>query len=453
MSSSAGRKGNPAQATTASLPWPLCRTGTYWRSSSAAIGCRSGAAGLPIDMAMKRSIDGGATWGDYKILATDTLTDSTPSIAFDYSDPRAVVDRESGTVAILYAQWPDGCGQGCVPAGLGNESSVAFMRISADNGLTWKPAVDLNPQVKDPSWAAFNTGPGIGIQLRFQDAVPVRNGRLVVPSQRRLGSSIVPLPIFSDDGGATWHAASLPQNAQPGNESEIVELTNGNLLLDVRPDSGSQRDRYLSTDGGANWSFTGLGDFAITTVDTGIVRFSARRDGDDRNRILYSGPAGSPVGAGNNRSNLAIWTSYDEGQTFINPVQVVNGFSAYSVLNVLNDKSIGVIYEASGSTLVRYLNYSISQIEGAAHDANLTHFDGFGNTFDSLRGGIGWSGKWSTSGGVSPLMGGLEFAEMATANDSHRMQLTGGQMTRSLGSAPDRPRRRRNALSLPVRSR
>jgi len=399
-------------------------------------GADPGAAGFPIDLAVKRSTDGGNTWGEYTVLASDTLADSTPTVAFDYSDPRSVVDRETGTVAILYGQWPDDCGQGCVPAGLGTDTSVAFMRTSTDNGLTWTPAVDLNSQVKDPSWAAFNTGPGIGIQLRYQDAAPERNGRLVIPSQRRLAGAIAPLPIYSDDGGASWTAANLPQNPQPGNESEVVELINGDLLLDVRPDSGSQRDRYLSTDGGANWVFTGLGDFTITTVDTGIVRFSARRDGNDRDRILYSGPAGSPVGAGNNRSNLVIWTSYDEGQSFINPIQAANGFSAYSVINILNDKSIGVIYEATNSTLVRYLNYSISQIEGASHDPELTHFDGFGNAVDTLRGGIGWSGKWSTSGVVNQRQIGLEFAGMATTNDMHRLQLTGGQMTRSLGIAP-----------------
>lgn len=405
-------------------------------------GADPGQAGRPIDMVMKRSADNGATWQDYTVLAADTFDDATPAVAFDYSDPRPVVNHQTGDISLLYVQWPDACGQNCVPEGLADNSSILFMQNSTDNGLTWSAPLDLNSQVKVPTWEALNSGPGIGIQLKYQDSAPTRNGRLVVPSMRRDDpnnnggvSDIHPLPIYSDDGGTTWQRANLPVNVQPGNETEIVELTNGDLLLDARPNGGSRRDRYLSTDGGENWTFLGLGDFTITTVDTGIVRHSARRDGDDRDRILYSGPAGSPPGSGSGRSNLAVWTSYDEGQTFINPVQVVEGFSAYSSVEKLNDDSIGIIYEATGSTLTRYLNYTIDQLEGADHAADLSHFDGFGNKIDALTGGIGWSGNWQVSGDATPILGGLEFAGMNAANDTNRLKLEDADLTRGLGNS------------------
>ena len=401
-----------------------------------------GQAGRPIDLVMKRSTNRGATWQDYTILAADTFDDATPAVAFDYSDPRPIVNDLTGDIQLLYVQWPDDCGQSCVPLGLGPDSSILFQQSSSDNGLTWSAPVNLNSQLKDPNWQALNSGPGIGIQLKYQDSVPARNGRLVAPSMRREDlnnngsvSDIHPLPVYSDDGGLTWQAANLPVDVQPGNETEIVELTNGDLLLDARPNGGSRRDRYISTDGGANWTFTGTGDFDITTVDTGMVRLSARRNGDDRDRVLYSGPAGSPVGSGSGRSNLALWTSYDEGQTFINPIQVVEGFSAYSSVEVLNDGTIGVIYEATGSTLVKYLNYSTSQLEGADHDADISHFDGFNNAIAPLRGGIGWSGGWQVSGDAAQTLGGLEFVDMNVANDTSKMQLTGADLTRSLGTA------------------
>jgi len=405
-------------------------------------GADPGQAGNPIDMVMKRSTDGGVTWQGYSVLAADTFTDATPTVAFDYSDPRPVVNQQTGDIELLYVQWPDDCGQNCVPEGLGDDSSVLFQQSSSDNGLTWSAPVNINSQVKDPNWEALNSGPGIGIQLKYQDAAPARNGRLVLPSMRRDDpennggvSDIHPLPIYSDDDGATWQRANLPVDVQPGNETEIVELINGNLLLDARPSGGARRDRYLSTDGGENWTFIGLGDFNITTVDTAMVRHSARRDGDDRDRILYAGPAGSPAGSGNGRSNLALWTSYDEGQTFTNPVQVVEGYSAYSSIDILNDGTIGVVYEATGSTLVRYLNYSVPQLEGAEHDVHISHFEGFGNKIDPLLGGVGWSGGWQVSGNVSQELGGLEFEGMNVANDTHRMELTGADLTRSLGTA------------------
>ncbi len=116
----------------------------------------AGVAGKPIDMAMKRSTDGGLTWTDYTVMHSNS--------AFDYSDPRAVVDANTGTVHLLYTQWPDGCGQSCVGPGLGDDSSQTFHQTSTDNGVTWSGPINITAQVKDPTWEAMNTGPGIGIQ-------------------------------------------------------------------------------------------------------------------------------------------------------------------------------------------------------------------------------------------------------------------------------------------------
>jgi len=101
----------------------------------------------------------------------------------------------------------------------------------------------------------------------------------------------------------------------------------------------------------------------MTRVDASMIRFSSVRDGDSKNRLLFSAPLGTPPGSGKGRANLGIWISYDEGKTFAKYKQVVWGFSAYSAMQKLKDGSIGVLYEASGTTLIRFIKLNINLLE------------------------------------------------------------------------------------------
>ncbi len=130
-----------------------------------------------------------------------------------------------------------------------------------------------------------------------------------------------------------------------------VELINGRVLLDARQNSGNFRRRHLSTDGGVTWGPDSPDDIPITPVDGSMVRYSAKRATHDRNRILFSGPRGE---SGLNRNNITVWTSYDEGKTFTNPVQFNNGFAAYSVVQRLADGTIGLVVETANNAAVRY---------------------------------------------------------------------------------------------------
>ncbi len=345
----------------------------------------------PIDMVMKRSTNHGATFEPLVVLQHDSQ--------FDFSDPRPLTDMVAGKVHLLYTQWPDLCGQGCVPAGLDETSSVLLLQTSDDNGKTWSGPINLNPQVKNPAWRALNSGPGHGIQLRWQTQSS-RNGRLLIPAHV---NGQYPISVFSDDAGQTWQAGELKTSFPPLNESDVVELTHGDLLWDARPNSGLYRVRLHSSDGGQTWTQQSTGDIYITPVDCGLERFSAKQDGDDRDRILFSGPLGEPIGTAGGRYNMAVWTSYDEGRSFINPVQIHRNFAAYSDLKRLADGSIGVLFEETGSTLVRLYKCSIDTLENGPHDPMLSQYDGFGNAADPRRGGVGWTGSWTGTGEFTRL--------------------------------------------------
>jgi hypothetical protein len=391
-------------------------------------GTDPGQAGFPIDLVMKRSTNGGQTWNPLVVLEADA--------AFDYDDPTPVVDETTGDVHLIYGRVPDDCGLFCVPAGTGSDSMNVWQMTSSDNGQNWSAPVNLTSQVKDPSWKGIVPGPGSGIQLRWQDSALSRNGRLVVPGSINANRNLI---FYSDDNGANWQHGNLAQDdlglggSFNGNENEVVELTDGDLLMNSRPSGGNSRRMFRSSDGGATWIESYNGPSPITTVDASMIRYSAVRDGDQRDRILFSGPLGDPVGSGSGRRNIGVWTSYDEGRTFINPVQLGSGHAAYSVLQKLNDDSIGLVYEATGSTLIRYLGFDIEELERAAHPTTMSHYDGFGNEVDAFRGGVGWSGAWNNSG-VTANSGALEFAGFFSEGDDQHARLRDADMTRDLGS-------------------
>ena len=120
----------------------------------------------------------------------------------------------------------------------------------------------------------------------------------------------------------------------------MVELKDGRILLDARQNKGSFRRRHLSHDGGITWGPDRSDSISITPVDTSLIRY-------DDNRILFSGPRGEN---GLNRNSITIWTSYDEGETFRDPIKLNDGFAAYSVMQRLADGSLGILVETSSDT-------------------------------------------------------------------------------------------------------
>ena len=62
------------------------------------------------------------------------------------------------------------------------------------------------------------------------------------------------MPIYSDDKGKTWKPSNLIEGGC--NESQLVELSDGRLMLNMRMQQNRKGYRGISysEDGGANWS-------------------------------------------------------------------------------------------------------------------------------------------------------------------------------------------------------
>lgn len=311
-------------------------------------------ANAPIDVVMRRSTTLGRTWEDLVVIDSGFRPGGS---LVDFGDPTPVVDAAAETVFLFYGQFPDVgpiyCSVGQNPsADSGNH--VVWVRSSSDHGRTWSERRQVvypdQPSATSDGlyWRHAEPGPGNGIQLQWQQ-VAGRNGRLLIPA-RRAGSdtpdgpvTVEPFVYYSDDHGQTWQFGSVTPGPD-GNESEVVELTDGRLLLDARQNSGDFRRRHRSTDGGLSWDADRPAEIPLPRVDASLARFSARPLGHERDQLLFAAPRGRQ---GLNRRGLTLWSSFDEGDSFQDPLPINEDFAAYSVVVRLPDGSVGLLAETA----------------------------------------------------------------------------------------------------------
>ncbi|MBI3854671.1 MAG: exo-alpha-sialidase [Planctomycetes bacterium] len=275
-----------------------------------------------IDLVLRRSSDGGATWGPLQVVWNDG--------ANTCGNPCPVVDRETGTVWLLMTHNLGEDPESKIIDRTARGTRTIWVTKSADDGATWSAPVDLTKDLKKPEWTWVATGPGVGIQTK--------NGRLVVPcdhveAETKKGGSHV---IWSADHGAGW---TLGGGITGGvNECQVVERADGSLLLNMRNYGTAARERAVasSADGGATWSALGH-DAALVepACQASLLRYSW-----DPSLILFSNPADRK-----SRIRLTIRSSRDEGATWTTLKEFGEAPAAYSCLAPLADRKVGCFYE------------------------------------------------------------------------------------------------------------
>jgi len=286
-----------------------------------------------IDLLVRRSEDGGATWSKQQIVHEEGGEKK-----ITIGNPCPVVDRRSGAVILAFTR---------------NNDRV-FVTRSDDDGRTWAAPTEITAQVKKSDWAWYATGPGHGIQL----ARGPHKGRLVFPCDHRVkdqpeGRRVSRSHAFySDDGGKTFQ---LGRDVEGNvNECEAVELSDGALLLSMRNrDAPDLRAFAVSKDGGRSWSPPKHHE----QVYCPVCQAAIHRHSWQPSVILYSGPGGK------GRNNLTIRASYDEGQTWPIARRLHDGGSAYSDLAVLDDGTICCLYEADGYKTLTFARLSLNWLK------------------------------------------------------------------------------------------
>ncbi|MDX1948154.1 MAG: sialidase family protein [Pirellulaceae bacterium] len=315
-----------------------------------------------IDILLRRSTDGGKTWSPPRKIADVPGPKTKNPVALaqklanpddvTYNNAVAFVDRvaSTGDKSVVHFLF-------CL------EYMRCFHIRSDDDGQTFSPPVEITATFDkfrpEYDWKVLATGPAHGIQLR--------SGRLVVPVWLSTGTGghahrpSVTTTIFSDDHGQTWQRGEIavPNTAEwiNPNETVLVELADGRVMLNARSESTTHRRlATISPDGATGWSRPKFDEALLEPICmASIVRHSTTTT-SDKNRIVFANPHNldradgkAKEGASRDRKNLSIKLSYDEGSTWGVNKPLEPGHSAYSDLAVLPAGTILCLYERGRS--------------------------------------------------------------------------------------------------------
>ncbi len=285
-----------------------------------------------MDLLMRRSTDGGKTWGEVVVIAPREGGNPT-------SNPTPIVDRD-GTIHLLFQR----------------NYAEAFYTRSTDDGRTWAKPVHITYAFDafkpEYNWNVLAPGPGHSIQLE--------NGRLLVPVWLAASEKTEPhrnhnpsciATIYSDDLGKTWKRGAIVANNSPEfknpSETMAVQLEDGRVMLSIRNATAVKRRAVsYSADGISNWSKVSFDEELFDpTCMASIIRLSSKKNGG-KGRLLFSNPDSRNIEK-TPRKNLTIKLSYDDGETW--PVQkvLVPEAAGYSDLAVDQKGTIYCLYETN----------------------------------------------------------------------------------------------------------
>ena len=307
----------------------------------------SGDLQADIDVGLSSSTDGGKTWGPMKVIMDRDEWGGLSQSENGVGDPSILVDRQTGTIWVA-AAWAHGMkGQRSWTAsksGMKPEETIQLLLTkSEDDGRSWSPLINITEQVKQPEWELVMVGPGSGITTS--------DGTLVFPAQFQNSNGMPHSTIlYSKDHGKTWHFGN---GAKPNTtESQVVELSDGSLMLNMRDNRGGARSVYTSDDLGKSWDKHSTSRKALPepVCNAGLIKTTTKINGTQQTVLLFVNPNSTE-----GRKMMTLKASLDEGQTWPEEYQILldEGYGfGYPNLTMVNDSTIGVLYEGSQAHMV-----------------------------------------------------------------------------------------------------
>lgn len=296
-----------------------------------------------IDVGMSRSTDKGKSWEPMKIIMDMGEWGDLPQEQNGIGDPSVLVDKVTGTiwVAAVWAHGHPGKRNwwASKPGLLPKETSQFILVKSEDDGLTWSKPINITSQIKDPKWHLLLQGPGKGITMN--------NGTLVFPAQFKDESEMPHSTIiYSEDRGKTW---KIGTGAKPNTtEAQVVELENGDLMLNMRDNRGGSRSIYTTQDMGETWSVHSTSRNALQ--EPVCMASLIKHNYKGQSLLLFSNPNSTE-----GRINMTIKLSQDNGDTWPEKHQLLldkDKGRGYSCMTSIDEETIGILYEGSQADLV-----------------------------------------------------------------------------------------------------
>ena len=284
-----------------------------------------------INIVLRRSSDGGVTWSAIETVADYPLGQSA-------SDPSLIVDAETGKIFLFYnfMDLDEAPGRYRLP-----------LARSTDQGHTWSAPEDLTEQITKPAWSA---------DFQF-----ITSGRGLHTQSGRLLHTLVNLDkglhLFgSDDHGQTWFLWDPP--LIPGDESKVIELADGRLMVNSRVNNAGLRYVHTSSDDGQTWHTRADSTLIDPGCNASLLRYAHGGNGTD---LLLFSNANSVT----ERANLTVRVSRDHGATWSAGRTVYAGEAAYSSMTTLSNGDIGILFERDGYATNTFARFPLTWLTSA----------------------------------------------------------------------------------------
>ena len=352
-----------------------------------------------IDLHLRRSEDGGKTWGEIYTLVEGKGAESPDFMNVAFGDPCIVADRESNRVMVMSC-----AGNVAYIKGQRDYHQGIARFYSDDGGKSWSKPTDI----ADDIYSQFDNGKWGPARSMFVASGRVLQSRYVkVGKYYRLYCAVLQtvangewmnFVLFSDDFGESWSVLGGVNQApimKGADEAKVEELPGGGLLISSRTNNnGRNFNIFTFSDvkrGEGSW-----GEMAHSSKHNGGV-FSDRNacngelmvvpvERKSDNKPLYLLLQSLPFGP--HRTHVGIYYKPLESSADVaSPERIAENWegrfeitprtSAYSTMALQSDGSIGFLYEEDelydrrgGGYSIIYDNFSVEQITEGKYSYN-----------------------------------------------------------------------------------
>ncbi|NBO49951.1 MAG: exo-alpha-sialidase [Chitinophagia bacterium] len=323
-----------------------------------------------VDIVYKISKNGGKTWEAlHTLIDNKILQAGNAAPVMDWMDP-------AYPKGVLYLFYNTGNNHE-YEVRKGNGLREVWFVKSFDHGNSWTSPVNITTQVHRPlqpqtnpayqfkeDWRSYANTPGHGLQIQTGNY----KGRIYIPANHSSGDpqnafhDYKAHAYYTDDHGKTFHLSSTIE-IPSSNESTAAELSNGNLLVNSRNQSGNPKRRIiaLSSNGGETWDTTYISSTLLDPVcQASLLNIHFK----NRHHLLFSNAF-----AVQHRDSLSIHHSNDDGKTWSNKKMIeiaAPGFkgdwAAYSDLVLINKRRIGILYERNNYKEIVFRSFDLREI-------------------------------------------------------------------------------------------